>query len=390
MQGRHLAELLLDAKFRGRTDVFRKKHPLSEDIESTNAVLHNPAYDRLRKVKAYRRWLEGNQPCVFGRMAAKNERLFICLLEEREVLTMRRGDEDLRETIQDYRQVWKRHALDGRHSAFILLFVSRAVAGLEPGPELKEIARRLMELYMDMSPIADDTIVPQREYVFLRQASAAGAPTRLLKFSTLPNIFCAQGDGRWWHDHRTPGALMITSNPIGHFTYAWSKPAEMTDADKTGALEKAMFTIANAYPGSGKKAPRGLSHCPATRLVPRGADEASPIKSSSAVANFSPDHYTGYFHTDHLIPSVFFQRDRDPKELPEFTNLSFRYLFDSVADVADHAELMTGIEATMYEVRTNMGRLPEFADPDKTGILDAKARGRLAHWLDRRLHERLA
>jgi hypothetical protein len=36
----------------------------------------------------------------------------VCLLEEREILSMRNGDQDLRDTIQDHRQVWKRHALD--------------------------------------------------------------------------------------------------------------------------------------------------------------------------------------------------------------------------------------------------------------------------------------
>ena len=84
----HLAELLLDIKLRGQEDRFRKKHPFSEDIAATNAVLFNRAYPRLRKIRAYRKWLENNQPCVFGRVAAKNERLFICLLEERDILTL--------------------------------------------------------------------------------------------------------------------------------------------------------------------------------------------------------------------------------------------------------------------------------------------------------------
>lgn len=32
------------------------------------------------------RWLEANQPCVFGRVASKNKFVFVCLLEEGEVL----------------------------------------------------------------------------------------------------------------------------------------------------------------------------------------------------------------------------------------------------------------------------------------------------------------
>jgi hypothetical protein len=25
----------------------------------------------------------------------------------------------------------------------------------------------------------------------------------------LPNVFCAQADGRWWHDHRTPVLRLV-------------------------------------------------------------------------------------------------------------------------------------------------------------------------------------
>lgn len=384
----HLAEMLLDVKFRGPVDRFRTKHPFSEDIAATNAVLFHRGYDRARKIRAYRKWLESNQPCVFGRVAAKNENLFICLLEEREVLAMRRGDDDLHDTIQDYRQVWKRYAFDGECSAFLIVLVSESLVEKEPGDELKEIARRLVELYMEVHPIADDSILPQHEYVFLRQQIADGK-TRILKFSTLPNVFCAQGDGRWWHDHRTPGGIMVTSNPLGHFTYVRSGIPTMTDKDKIAALENAMRTIANAYPGPGRKRPRGLTHCPATRLVPRAAGEPTPLRDTSNVAAFSTDRYEGFFHTDHLIPSAFFRPERDPKELYHFDNLTFRYIYDGAADPQDHAELMTGVEASMYEARKNMDRVPDFARPDKTGKLTEKQRGQLAQWLEQNLRARL-
>ena len=72
--------------------------------------------------------------------------MFICLIEENEILQMRNGDDDLRNTIQDYRQAWKRHALDGFMSSFVILLVGESLVTKEPDDLLKEICRRLMEL----------------------------------------------------------------------------------------------------------------------------------------------------------------------------------------------------------------------------------------------------
>src|SRR6266550_3713307 len=235
----HLAEMLLDLKFHGSEDRFRKTRPFSEDVEASHALLFNPRYDRRRKITAYRRWLEINQPCVFGRVAAKNKNVFICLLEEHEILRMKHGDDDLRQTIQDHRQVWKRHALEGLSSSFLIVLVSRSLVNKEPGDHLKEICRRLLELYMEIEPIDDDTFRTQREYVFLRE-KRAGRENKLLKFSTLPNVFCAQADGRWWHDHRTPGGIMTTSNALGHFICSRSGATNLQEKDKILALEHAM------------------------------------------------------------------------------------------------------------------------------------------------------
>src|SRR6266568_2326193 len=104
-----------------------------------------------------------------------------------------------------------------------------------------------------------------------------------------------------------------------------------------------------------------------------------PIKDSP-FKGYSSDHYQGYFHTDHLIPFVFFRKEREPKDLKTFDDLSFGYIFDGTADPADHAELMVGIEAGSYEVRRNMDRLPDFADPERSGIMSEVVRGRLEQW----------
>jgi len=384
----HLAEMLLEVKLRGVNDRFHLRHSFSADIEATHGILFNPKYSKRTKISGYRKWLETNQPCVFGRVAAKNKNVFICLLEEHEILRMRRGDEDLRDTIQDYRQIWKRHALEGLSSSFLILLVSRSLISKEPNDLLKEICRRLLELYIEIDKIQDDTYRTQREYVFLRRVGEDGQ-SKILKFSTLPNIFCAQGDSRWWHDHRTPGGIMITSNALGHFVYSRAGVATLQDREKIGALENAMRTINNAYRQTSKRISSKMKHCPATFLVPIRDGEISPLKETSDFRKFSPDHYEGYFHTDHLIPSVFFTKDRDPKQLKLYDNLTFRYIYDPNADPQEHGELMTGIEANWYDVKRNMDRLPDFADPEKGLNFSPAIRGRLAKWLEQRLKDRL-
>jgi len=379
-----LAEMLLDLKFRCPEDGLRKKTAFSEDMEATQAILFNSRYDRLRKISAYRRWLELNQPCVFGRVAGKNKNVFICLLEEHEILRMERGDRDLHDTIQDHRQVWKRFALEGLSSSFVILLVSKSLVGKEPGKQLKEICRRLLELYMELDHIDDDTFHTQREYVFLKKRQPGNA--RLLKFSTLPNVFCAQGDGRWWHDHRTPGGIMITSNALGHFVHSRTVVVTLQDKEKIQALDQAMRTISNAHKPSGRSR---FKHCPATFLVPIANGEATPIRESSDFHKYSADHYQGYFNTDHLIPSVFFSKERDPKELKLHEDLTFRYIYDSTADPQEHAKLMTGIETTWYDAKRNMDRLPDYADPETGETFSDKTTGRLALWLNQRLKERL-
>lgn len=385
----HLAEMLLNIRLHGKQDRLRSRHPFSENMEKAHAILFNSKFKKREKVREYRKWLINNQPCLFGQLAAKKKTpIFICLIEEHEILTMKKGDEDLKDTIQDHRQVWKRYALEGLSSSFLVVLVSRALAYTEPGEQLKNISRRLLELYMEVEDIKDDEIISEREYVYIRSGKGKSS-SQFLKFSTLPNIFCAQGDGRWWHDHRTPGGIMLTSNALGHFIMSKDPERVIEETDKIRALEDAMRTIQNAYKGPLKKGSKGLRHCPATKLVDLVEGEATPINAKSNVAKFSPDHYEGYFHTDHLIPSVFFKPQRDPQKLYLYKDLSFRYIFDPKDDPEEHTELMTGKKVKWYEVKRDLDRLPSFVNPERIINLNERLRAQLAGWLEQRLLKRL-
>ena len=80
----------------------------------------------------------------------------------------------------------------------------------------------------------------------------------------------------------------------------------------------------------------------------------------------------------------------DPVNIPKYDQLDLQYIHDPQADPSIYAELMVGKPATWYEVRRNMDRLPEFANPEKNKALPLQVVGRLGDWLVHRLRARLS
>ena len=371
----HFAELLLQLKLRGEKDRLRARSGFSDDLLAVNALLNNPKARKQSKIAAYRKWIHEGQPCIFGRTAARTGHgVYICLVEERDILTMRRGDDDLRNTIVDHQKVWKRYALHGLSSSFVIVVLSDDIARVAPDSGLKDLCRRLMELYLG-SAVGDDEYLLQHEYVYLAIDDPGSGKRKFLRFATLPNIFCAQGDKRWWHDHRTPGAIMITSNALGHFIHC---RARGKDPDKVSALKQAMQTILNAYRPARRKR-RGL---PATWLVNRKKSEVSPLANHAAFGPYSAGAYQGYFHTDHLIPAAYFE-DRAPTRVYE--DLDFTYIYDEANP--EHAELTSGDPADLYTVKKEVW-LPEGKNLASDFTFDRAERVEAYKWLESRLWDR--
>ena len=86
-------------------------------------------------------WRRTNLACS-GKAAATNKNIYICLLEEDEILRISRGDTDVDDTIQDHRHAWKRLALEGRASSFVILLTSKYLITRAPNEPLKEVCRR--------------------------------------------------------------------------------------------------------------------------------------------------------------------------------------------------------------------------------------------------------
>ena len=130
---------------------------------------------------------------------------------------------------------------------------------------------------------------------------------------------------------------MITSNALGHYMHCLTADSE---PDRKRALKQAMMTIQNAHRSGNKRIKQ-----PATELVPGEEGQATPLQGTS-FDQFSPRRYQGYFHTDHLIPSVFFQKGQ-PTHL--FEDLGLAYMHDQRED--DYEELMGGELTNAYTVR---------------------------------------
>ncbi len=92
--------------------------------------------------------------------------------------------------------------------------------------------------------------------------------------------------------------------------------------------------------------------------------------------------YQGYFHTDHLIPSVFFQKGQ-PTHL--FEDLGLAYMHDQRED--DYEELMGGELTNAYTVRSEVW-LSDGKDLAKDFTFEKAERDEAHRWLESRLWAR--
>ena len=142
-------------------------------------------------------------------MEAKQGRLALCLLTEND---LEASDQDIRQRIEQARVDWKRLGVEGRSHGFLIVAVSRSIAFARPGPELHRLALKLCELYMGKA--ASDEILHDR--LILEIAGGGGEAPERRSWKVGVNYFSAQGDGRWWHDHRIPGGMAFSMNSVGH------------------------------------------------------------------------------------------------------------------------------------------------------------------------------
>lgn len=195
-------------------DEWRKKVDFSEDLSAAHAVLFYPfALDSDRE-KTLNLWLQRNQPCLFGRVAAGQRALHYCILTDEDLV---KPDEYIRDQIREEIQAWKRRSVrpaptisDVAHG-FVLAVISPRVCLAEPNDTLRQFMEHLLELWGCAKSTEDHGRV-YWEQLFLERPDNG----ELYGFTISIDSFAAQGDGRWWHDHRMPGGIAFTANSAGH------------------------------------------------------------------------------------------------------------------------------------------------------------------------------
>jgi hypothetical protein len=328
------------------TDPWRKQVPFSPELAEASKLLFEARTVQDRE-RALSDWLQSHQPCLFGRVAASLGLMHYCILTPDE---LNGEDEGIFNRIREERLSWHKAGWNGQKSGFVILALSENIALGRPGEETRRLAQRLCSLYL-LTEIEPDTIY----WDDLRlQFPVADQTSQQWRVGV--NYFCAQGDGRWWHDHRIPGGMAFSMNSVGHLVKSRALAEGMLQLEeKVGlsagdwvkshlgslddALIYAMRTIAKAATAVSGKATELLPLPHDVSTLPRCPVE--PLPRDLAGKNYCK--YAGYYHTDITLPSEYFAPDVQRPATAGRRELDFTYLFDGTISNLDYFTMGAGV-----------------------------------------------
>jgi hypothetical protein len=325
-------------------DSWRGQVGFSSEVQSALDRVLDPSTPDAVVIQVLSEWLSKHQPCLFGRIAAKKGLLSYCLISEDELAD---SDEIVKQKIQSARREWTRLGFEGKASGFIIVLRSRALATAVPDAIVRAIAQRVGFLYLEEEMSTDQIHLDQ---IYLEQP---GSRRTTWEWMTGVNYFSAQGDKRWWQDHRIPAGIAFSVNSVGHMVKSGRLARAMRDLEEVmetargnianpvvdsleKALELAMQTIALASDGPSGKA---------TSLVPRPSGTGlskCPVTLPAALADKDYCGYQGWYHTDYTLPAEYFISDVERPAPVRTHKLDFTYLFDHSLDNPDFNRMGRG------------------------------------------------
>jgi hypothetical protein len=343
-----------------KRDKWRRERRFSDDIATVNDVLFDTyATDGERKEQLLN-WLQRFQPCIFGRVAAASNGLHVCLLTGEDFLL--RSDRQIRGKIQSELLDWKRRSVQpttGFSSpahGFVLATVSDRLANAAPDEHLYSFACKLQEVW-GCPATEERSGTVHWETLYLQNP----LDNSYVQFTFGVDFFAAQGDGRWWHDHRCPGGLLFTANSVGHMRRHREWYLKMKNQEDW-ILQTAMLTIHEAADTPYGKATWLKELGPGRQPLLR--DMACPFSKPEAVKRQLADkdwtRYAGYLHTDHSIRHEFFHENPEPiQDIKAREYLQdFTYLYDENA--RDHRRFVSGTNVAREEIEQKLGPMAEW------------------------------
>lgn len=322
-------------------DSWRDENPFSEDITLANKLLFHPFSTESEKTDALALWFQKNQPCLFGSIAAPKDWLHYGILTDEDLQST---DQHISERIRDELLMWKRRSLrpttefSNPAHGFILLAISERLALAAPNEQLYQFASALRDLW-GCSHETNDTGTVHLETLYLQHPT----DKTYVKFTFSVDFFAAQGDKRWWHDHRVPGGIVFTANSIGHmrrYREWYSNKTEQLE----WLLQTAMLTIDKAADTPYGKATwlKSLSPGGSPIVASIACPFSTKVRLKENLQGKDWTRYGGHLHTDHSIRREFFHSSPEkPQDLAKQEWLAdFTYLYDPRGK--DHVRFVAG------------------------------------------------
>jgi hypothetical protein len=309
-------------------DPWRLQQPFSMDFAPWHEGLLAAA-DDTQRAKLMDEWLGEHQPCLFGRHAAKQGRIAYCFLTQQD---LDKDDDHVAGRIARARLNWRRRGRSGTSSAFVIVVISDAIARAQPDGALLRVCQRLVELYLCREAPSDRIL---HDELFLETAEHRSWRVGV-------NFFGAQGDGRWWKDHRMPGGVALSMNSVGHHACVRRLNKGPTDPPQLWGLDQALI-LAMRLLDATTAGPSGRNtwlHAIAGYPEPAGA--SCSVEMPAILVGKNRFQYGGQYHTDQTLPRAYFDASVHRPAGPTVDDLDLTYLFLDSPDNPDYQSMGLG------------------------------------------------
>ncbi|HCT7642187.1 TPA: hypothetical protein OT834_002993 [Morganella morganii] len=278
-------------------DTYSDDMSFGKDIDEVHKIIFTDEIGEKACCEAFLSWAARYQPCLFGRLGAKEAKgvtYDICWLTSRDIEA---GDLHIGAKIQAARRAWKDRAAEGLASGFLIMFQHKLLARAKPSTRLLDACQRAAELYIiENAPLQRDTIYT--EAIPLKRNGEYGV------FKGGINVFYPGAHRTLNHDRRVPGGLLISVNSPGHLANSVvMRGIQPTLNDAVQWIyDVAMFSVGNG--GAGHKGfPSNSWH--------NTTDDKEALANRCPLSHrppYIPENYSGRiysatYHTDVLLPT---------------------------------------------------------------------------------------